>query len=204
MKSAIKREFGPARPRAAVIDDEPNALRMTARALRRRGFGVEEFNNPSDFLRGWLPGTVDVIVADWELTSNHQDDGDRLLEQVRLRDWDVSFVLVSGKLGDAQARAGVLARLLESGSARFVTRGDEGIERSCAEAEALLERRDLALLKVILSLRDGALQGAALQTSSGMRAAARILEEVVSKPSVSHDAERPVAASLANRRRDAR
>lgn len=200
MRKSLVLEFGSQHPRAMVLDDERHARIMTGRALRRKGFVVTEFATVADFLKSWKPGTVDVIIADWQLSADHADGGDHVLERVRQRDWDVSFVLISGKLGEAEDRAEVLARLLESGGARFVERGNSGIAKACAEAEALMERRDLALLKVILSLRAGALSGATVQTTSGEKVVADLLEEVVSKPSSSHNAERPVANAVASRR----
>src|SRR5260370_6106351 len=98
MRNSIRKEFGAQRPRAIVLDDNARARRMTARRLRSRGFEVAECKNPTEFLRDWKPGTVDVIVADWELSNNHSELGDKMLSSVRERDWDVPFVLVSGKL----------------------------------------------------------------------------------------------------------
>jgi hypothetical protein len=154
---------------------------------------VDEFNAT------WKPGTVDVIIADWQLSHDARQLGDRVLEDVRKRDWDVPFVLVSGKLHEDGDRVGVLGRLLDSGGARFVTRGNEGIARACEDAEDLIERRDLALLKTVLSLREGALSGAMIHTTSGEESAADFLESIVSKPKASHDAERAVAASRSRR-----
>ncbi len=198
MRASIEKEFGPHRPRAIVLDDNARARKMTARRLRGRGFEAIECEGADDFLRKWRPGTADVIIADWQLSNDETKCGDRVLEQVRTRDWDVPFVLVSGKLEeDDTERATVLAHLLESGSARFVRRGAVGIRQACDEAEDLIERRDLALLKVILSLREGALTGATIQTTSGEQSVEKLLEEVVIKPAASHDAERPIAQSRA-------
>jgi DNA-binding response OmpR family regulator len=73
---------------------------MTARRLRGRGFEVLECASPKEFLHNWKPGTVDVIVADWELSADKGEFGDRVLERVREQDWDVPFVMVSGKLDE--------------------------------------------------------------------------------------------------------
>lgn len=203
MRSSIKKEFGGRKPRAIVLDDSSTARRMTARRLRGRGFQVIECSNAAEFFEAWRPGTVDVIIADWQLSHDETELGDQVLVSVRRRDWDVPFVLVSGKLGEDTDRARVLERLLSSGSARFVKRGHEGIRQACESAEDLIERRDLALLKVILSMRDGALSGATIPTSSGELSVQDFLETVVSKPRASHDAERPIAsraASAAKRR----
>jgi CheY-like chemotaxis protein len=199
MRKSISKEFGMKRPRAIVLDDNARARRMTARRLRHRGFEVVECNGPDEFVREWKPGTIDVIVADWQLSEDDSKLGDKMLAQVRQRDWDVPFVLVSGKLDQGAERAEVLEQLLQSGSARFVKRGANGIRLACDDAEDLIERRDLALLKVILSLRDGALSGATVQTSSGTRSVAQVLEEIVSKPQASHDAERPIAQARGRR-----
>lgn len=204
MRASIRKEFADSPLRAVVLDDRVATRRMIARHLRRRGFEVLEFATVGAFYNQWLPGTADVIVADWQLSNKETENGDRILEQVRERDWDVPFVLVSGQLAVDSTRLGVIGRLLESGGARFVERGSvergsSAIRKVGEEAEALIERRDLALLKVILSLRPGALSGATIQTSSGSRSAAKLLEDVVSRPEASHDAERPVATSLARR-----
>jgi CheY-like chemotaxis protein len=199
MRQAIRKEFGATRPRAIVLDDNARARRMTARRLRGRGFEVIECSRPEEFLNVWKPGTIDVIVADWQLSDDDAKLGDRMLADVRRRDWDVPFVLVSGKLDQGSERAEVLEKLLKSGGARFVVRGANGISLACDSAEDLIERRDLALLKVILSLREGALSGATVQTSSGSQSVAALLEDIVSRPQASHDAERPVARARSRR-----
>jgi CheY-like chemotaxis protein len=193
MRRSIQKEFGQKRPRAIVLDDHPGARHTTARKLRSRGFEVLECSSAKEFVRKWKPGTVDVVVADWQLSHDPTELGDRVLERVRRRDWDVPFVLVSGKLDDGSEKAEVLQRLLESGSARFVKRGNNGIRQACDDAEDLIERRDLALLKVILSLREAALSGATIVTSSGKQSVSDLLESIVSRPRLSHDAERPIA-----------
>jgi CheY-like chemotaxis protein len=199
MRKSIRKEFGARRPRAIVLDDNVRARRMTARRLRSRGFEVVECRNPEEFRRDWKPGTVDVIVADWQLSNDDTELGDRMLARVRQRDWDVPFVLVSGKLDQGTERVTVLEQLLRSGGARFVKRGVNGIRLACDDAEDLIERRDLALLKVILSLREGALSGATIQTTSGDRSVGEVLEGIVSKPQASHDAERPIAQTRGRR-----
>lgn len=198
MRPSIAKEFGARTPRAVVLDDNANARAMMARRLQGAGFEVDTYADVSSFLGAWLPGTVDVIVADWDLSSLPSERGDRVLEAIRRRDWDVPFVLVSGKLGEDEKRVGVLGNLLECGAARFVQRGRDGIRKACDEAQSLIERRDLALLKVILALRPAALGGATIATSSGEQSAADLLAELVSSPSASHDVERPLARSLAD------
>jgi CheY-like chemotaxis protein len=197
VRKAIEKEFRGAKPRAIVLDDDSRVRRLTALNLLGREFEVIECANFDEFERKWSPGTVDVIIADWRLSDNHEQFGNRVLEQVRKRDWDVPFVLVSGQLGDATAKTEILSELLSNGSARFVTRGeDNGVEEACESAEVLIERRDLALLKVILSLRPAALQGATLRTSSGLQPVSRMLADVVLSPAASHDAERPLTTAI--------
>lgn len=195
MRKSILTEFGDQKPRAIVLDDNALARKMTARRLRARGFEVYPCSNSSEFHDVWSPGTIDVIISDWDLSHNEHEEGDKVLEEVRKRDWDVPFVLISGKLSEATDRAEVLERLLGSGSARFVQRGDNGIEEACEAAEDLIERRDLALLKVLLALRPAVLQGGAVQTSSGKVKTQTMLDKLVSKPAKSHDAERPIASA---------
>lgn len=201
MRASIKKEFGKSRPRAIVLDDSANARSMTAHRLRNRGFEVVEFGKVADFVKGWKPGLFDVIIADWDLSHDEAENGDRVLEGVRRRDWDVPFVLVSGKLDQSATRAQVLQDLLKSGGARFVQRGDNGISRACDHAEDLIERRDLTLLKVILSLRPAALSNQVVVTSSGRQSVQELLESIVAKPKASHDAERPISTARAARYR---
>src|SRR4051794_8034977 len=128
MKPSIQKEFGAQRPRAILLDDEDDVRRMTARTLAGLGFDTVECGNSRQFVDMWKPGTADVIISDWDLTHEEHQKGNSVLEEVRKQDWDVPFVLVSGRLEQAEARAGVLKSLLDSGSARFVVRGDSGIE----------------------------------------------------------------------------
>jgi len=193
MRQSILKEFGMRRPRAIVLDDNAHARRMTGRQLRKRGFETVECATAEEFLKVWKPGTVDVVIADWHLSNDPTKYGDKMLEQVRKRDWDVPFVLVSGQLGEKTERAKILESLLNSGGATFVQRGEGGIRKACESAEDLIERRDLALLKLILALRSGALAGTRVKTSSGEQSVAKLLESIVSKPKASHDAERPIA-----------
>lgn len=197
MRPSIKKEFGDRKPRAIVLDDSAKARVMTGRQLRRRGFEVIECANASEFFESWRPGTVDVIIADWQLSHVANELGDQVLAAVRERDWDVPFVLVSGRLIEDTERAKVLEHLLRSGGARFVKRGNDGIRRACDSAEDLIERRDLALLKVVLALREGALSGATTPTSSGEQPVQEILEAIVANPRASHDAGRPIAKQAA-------
>ena len=195
MRVSILKEFGVRKPRAAVLDDNAHARRMTARQLRKRGFETVECATADEFLQVWKPGTVDVVIADWHLSNDPKENGDKMLEAVRKRDWDVPFVLISGQLDEDTERAKILQHLLNSGGATFVQRGDGGIRKACERAEDLIERRDLALLKLILALRSGALEGVHTKTSSGEQPVAKLLESIVSKPKASHNAERPIASN---------
>ncbi len=196
MRKTISKEFGDRKPRAIVLDDNARARQMTGRHLRRRGFETIECATTEQFLDKWLPGTVDVVIADWQLSSDPKKHGDKILEAVRMRDWDVPFVLVSGKLDEDSERIKILQGLLNKGGAAFVQRGEGGIKKACESAEDLMERRDLALLKLILSLRNAAMDGEKIRTSSGEQSVAKLLESIVSNPKTSHDAERPIAQKL--------
>jgi len=187
------REFGDVKPRAIVLDDHPGALKMTALRLRRHGFNVVTVTTVEEFLDKWHPGIFDAIIADWALGD---ESGDSVLAQVRERDWDVPFVLISGKLAEDDKRAAVLRRLLESGGARFVARGNDGIEQACRDVESLVERRDLALLKVVLSLRKAAVADLSIPTSNGTRPVRTMLAELLKSPGSSHDASRPIAQAV--------
>jgi CheY-like chemotaxis protein len=190
-------EFKDSKPRAVVLEDEERIRRSMARALSNVGFEVAEAATVQEFREVWSPGMFDVIVADWDLARDSK--GDQVLEEVRTRDWDVPFVLVSGRLDEDDEKAAVLSGLLESGSARFVEKGDGGIEKACTQALELIDRRDLALLRVVLRFREGALQGKAIKTSSGKLAVRELLEELVRDPQSSHDGERPIADRISDR-----
>lgn len=195
MRASIKREFGKHRPRAFVLDDNANARSATARRLKRKSFDVVECKNVEAFRDAWAPGAADVIISDWDLSHDKDEKGDWVLEFVRKSDWDVPFVLISGRLKEADPRAGVLERVLQSGGAGFVTRGEKGIERACDLAEDLIERRDLSLLKMILALREGATAGKSISTSSGTVQVRKILSDLVASPKESHNALRPVSTA---------
>ena len=196
MKKSILKEFGDRKPRAIVLDDHAGARQITGRLMRKKGFETIECSNATEFLNAWKPGTVDVVIADWHLSNDPKEYGDKLLAAVRKRDWDVPFVLISGQLGEDQQRAKILQHLLNSGGAAFIQRGNDGIAKACERAEELIERRDLALLKIILSMRAGAIEGAQIRTSSGDQSVAKLLESIVSNPRASHDAGRPIAKRL--------
>jgi CheY-like chemotaxis protein len=199
MRKAIKKEFGTFRPRALVLDDNAAFRRMAGHSLRRRGFDVVQCASAGEFRKVWKPGTVDVVIADWDLSHDMSERGDKVLESVRKKDWDVPFVLVSGKLGESEERAPILQQLLKSGGTRFVPRGDRGIQRACESAEDLMERRDLSLLKLVLPLRAAALAKKTFPTSTGPQSAQRLLSSIVARPKSSHDAERPIAIARAIR-----
>jgi CheY-like chemotaxis protein len=194
MRESIRKEFADKIPRAIVLDDNANSRAMIARQMRKRGYEVVTCKGVAEFERLWRPGAFDVVIADWDLS--HSDRGDEVLRQVRNLDWDVPFVLVSGKLAEEEDRAPVLETLLNSSGARFVKRGN-GISAVCDQAEDLIERRDLALLKMILSLRDMALKGVGIPTTSGTQQLSDLLSSMVAKPQASHDAGRPMAAARA-------
>ena len=197
MRKSVRREFGPHKPQAIVLDDSAHARAVTARRLSRKGFSVVKCRNAVEFRDTWTPGTADVIISDWELSHNPDDHGDSVLTWVRQRDWDVPFVLISGKLDEAEDRAQVLQGLIDGGGAGFVARGENAIQKACDMAEDLIERRDLALLKMVLALRAGAQADESIATSSGPVHARELLEELVSTPPDSRNAIRPIADAYA-------
>lgn len=197
MTKTRMREFGATPARAIVLDDAPRHLTVAADSLRSVGFEVLECGTIDTFRAEWEPGMFDVIVADWDLTTDVK--GDHVLADVRDRDWDVPFVLISGRLEEDHEKNEVLQSLLKSGSARFVERGEGGFEKICAEALALIERRDLALLRVILKFRVGALENRKVATSSGEVPVRQLLSELVSDPITSDDSDGPIADRIASR-----
>jgi hypothetical protein len=142
----------------------------------------------------------DLIVADWQLSDDVAEHGDKVLEEVRRRDWDVPFVLISGKLDEHGDRPAVLQALLEQGQARFVQRGDDGFDKVSEEAASLLERRDATLLNVILALRDAADAEASFQTTQGGRLKVREqLADLVASPDATRESLRPLSGVRASR-----
>jgi CheY-like chemotaxis protein len=184
VRAEVAAEFGGFLPRAIVLDDHNGSRRATALSLQERGFEVFECETVDEFNRYWSPGMVDLIVADWQL-SDHEH-GDEVLADVRLRDWDVPLVLVSGKLDEDEFRVKVLEVLLGLGGSKFVARGADGIEKACDEGEALIERRDMTLLKVVLALRQGAREDAVIQSSNGPVTVKSELARLVAAPSAMH------------------
>lgn len=195
MRESLAKEYGSQLPRAIVLDDDQKARAIMTRALQRTGFEVAKCKSFADFRDVWKPGMADVIVADWQLSHIPEEHGDRVLEWVRSRDWDVSFVLISGRLGEAEPRVEVVEKLLESGGAAFVPRGESGFEMACEKAQDLIERRDMSLLKSILLFRKAADEGVTLSTSSGETTAEEFLAELVVQPDRTHNFLRPVSSS---------
>jgi CheY-like chemotaxis protein len=183
VRAEVAAEFKGFIPRAIVLDDHNGSRKATASLLRERGFEVIECETVEEFNRQWAPGMVDLIVADWQLDT---DRGDQVLAEVRMRDWDVPLVLVSGKLNEDEFRVKVLEVLLELGGSRFVARGENGIDDACNEGEALIERRDMTLLRVVLSLRQGALANATMNSSNGPISFKDELARLVAAPAEIH------------------
>lgn len=201
MRASILKEFGGIVPRAIVLDDDRRSRNITSLALKQRGFEVTTCKSAEEFEAVWRPGTVDVIVADWQLSNDRAKLGDRVLRNIRDRDWEVPFVLVSGKLDQDGERAGVLEDLLRNGNARFVERGTDGVRQACDDAEELIERRDVALLQLVLAMRKGALEGEEVQTTEGTKSVQEVLNAIVARPDASHNAERPIATAINARRK---
>lgn len=186
MKDSVAADFGGRPPRAIVLDDNERSRVSIARELRSNGFEVRDCETVAEFQDIWAPGMFDLIVADWQLSEKPLEHGDRVLEEIRRRDWDVPFVLISGQLEETERLSAVLQVLLDQGQARFVERGVDGIQRVAEEAMLLLERRDSTLLKVILALRDAADEGLGFQTTKGSQSVLEQLAELVANPDVSH------------------
>ncbi len=195
MKGSVSDDFDGRQPKAIVLDDHRLSRQSISRRLRGQGFHVEECASVDEFLAVWWPGMYDLIVADWQLSARLSIYGDKVLEEVRRRDWDVPFVLVSGKLDEAEAdrRASVFQGLLHQHNAGFVVRGEDGIDKVYEEATRLLERRDTTLLSIILDLRDAAEKGVVIKTTSGDLPVKEQLAELVADPEFSHDALRPLS-----------
>lgn len=196
MNSDLKTLFGDQRPVALVVDDSPRARKQTGRRLEAAGFRVTETASLDAFVAAWRPGLVDVVIADWELSDT--EHGDQVLSDIRRRDWEVPFVLISGKLVDDSRRASVLANLLENGRARFVRRGDSGIEQAVHAAIDLQLRRDITLLRLILVYRAAAAAEATVASSRGQVPVQELLADLVSTPTESSAAERPLVKSFAD------
>jgi len=193
MKDSIELDFKGRQPRAIVLDDNDRSRISIARELKHSGFIVQDCETVAQFFDIWAPGMFDLIVADWQLSERPSDHGDKVLERVRAIDWDVPFVLISGKLDEHHNLSSVLQVLLDQGQARFVVRGDDVFGKIREEALQLMERRDSTLLKVILALRDAADEGASFRTTTGQQAVKKQLADLVASPVSSHDSLRPLS-----------
>ena len=196
MSKVILKEFGKTKPRAIVLDDEDRVRLTMASELQSEGFEVIECADLAKFETEWAPGMFDLIVADWDLSQLVH--GDEVLRAIRERDWDVPFILVSGRLNEDDKKSEVFGSMLSQGSCDFVERGDDAIARICEKAFQLLEKRDLALLRLILRFRSGAIRDLKIQSSSGPVGGKEILAELVRDPASSHDGEGPLADRIAS------
>ena len=81
-----------------VVEDEDDLRTVTARALRSRGFLVQEASNGSDALARLLehPGTIDLVLSDLVLPGM---SGLELVDAVREQHGPIPFVLTSGYTG---------------------------------------------------------------------------------------------------------
>lgn len=194
MKDSIELDFKGRPPRAIVLDDSYRSRISIARTLSHSGFVVQDCETVAQFFDTWAPGMFDLIVADWQLSERPSDHGDKVLERVRAIDWDVPFVLISGKLDEHQNLSSVLQVLLNQGQARFVVRGGDDIfEKIRDEALQLMGRRDSTLLNVILALRDAADEGVSFKTTTGQQTVKKQLADLVASPVSSHDSLRPLS-----------
>ncbi len=77
----------------AVVDDEPVAVKQIGRILKREGYGVELFENPTQVLQRMPVTPFHIILAD--LRMPHLD-GLQLLEQVKSRFPETEVILFTG------------------------------------------------------------------------------------------------------------
>jgi DNA-binding NtrC family response regulator len=163
-----------AHPRVLVVDDDKNAGVALSRALRRNRFDVETTESFETGLAAFHAGFFDLVIADWDLAAEPQRKGDALFGAVRLRDWEVPMILLSGQLPEASPtqQAETLQTILNYGSVRFVERG-HGYDPVIKAARDLLQRRDIALVTLIGQLRATKDR---LPTSSGYATNEKILQ----------------------------
>lgn len=194
---AWRKAFAQDRPRALLLDDDEGSRAVLGRTFSQGGFEAVLCDSVERFEELWSPGMFDVIVADWDLAKYKY--GDEVLISVRERDWDVPFVLISGRLDEDCRKSKVLLQLLSSSGSRFVERGDDGFEKVFKAAIELIERRDLVLLKLILKFRKEVTDGASVETSTGPLMVKTLLEEVVRNADMSYDTEEPIANRIAEK-----
>lgn len=198
MNKTILKEFGNSSPRVIVLDDSDRPRAALRRELESEGLEVSEFSDVKSFEKSWAPGMFDLIVADWDLSE--REKGDEVLASIRESDWDVPFILISGRLNeDGPSRSQVFESMLSEGNCDFVERGDDASAQVIKKAFKLIEQRDFALLRVVLRFRQAALEEKQVKTTSGSVSALDILAELVRSPSNSHDVEGPLADRITRR-----
>jgi EAL domain-containing protein (putative c-di-GMP-specific phosphodiesterase class I) len=79
--------------RALVVDDDAPLLRAHARALTKAGYEVETASDGEAAVRALEHASFDVILSDIDMPGIN---GIRFLEQVRVHDFDVPVVLITG------------------------------------------------------------------------------------------------------------
>jgi two-component system KDP operon response regulator KdpE len=101
------------RPRALVVDDEPQILRALRVALRANGYDVSEAETGEAAIDAVAMGRPDVVILDLALP-----DLDGIEVCRRLREWTQVPIIVLSAHGDDQAKV----RALDEGADDFVTK----------------------------------------------------------------------------------
>jgi EAL domain-containing protein (putative c-di-GMP-specific phosphodiesterase class I) len=111
-----------------VVDDDDAVLKMTRRALERRGYRVVACSSGEEALRQLGQGSFDCMVSDVQMPGIN---GLRLLRAVRDRDLDIPVILMTGSPEVASAAAAV-----EYGAYQYLIKpvGNQRLTRVVARA----------------------------------------------------------------------
>jgi putative two-component system response regulator len=120
--------------RVLVIDDEGGILDLVTRALALKGVAVSRAHSADLALETWQPGDVECIVSDIRMPGRTGLD---LLKEVRCRDQDVGFVLMTAAGEVALAR-----RAMRAGCDDFLMK-PLALEDLYLSVQLALEKRSL-------------------------------------------------------------
>jgi DNA-binding response OmpR family regulator len=91
--------------RILVVDDEPDITSLFRKALERKGFSVDVYNDPADSVKNFKPHFYDLIILDIVMPDM---DGFKLYNQLRKVDPAIKilFLTASKKHFDALSKEG--------------------------------------------------------------------------------------------------
>jgi DNA-binding NtrC family response regulator len=100
--------------RVLLIDDDSVSLECVRCALRLYGFEVTGFQSPDEAIAYFSPGSVDVVVTDYNLDGT---TGTSVIKQIHQKQNDIPVIVISGG-----ARKKVEPLCLNAGAAGFFSK----------------------------------------------------------------------------------